>query len=352
MRILIVRTSAMGDVVHCLPVLSALRRKLPKARIGWVVEEGFAPLLADHPELDERIVVRMRAWRRRLTSAAAWREMRTARAAIRSFDADVAFDLMGNHKGGFLTWLSGARRRIGAPRNGRRERSSAIWINEPVEVDGIHAVDRALGLVAALDADPRPADFGGEYLFPHVPVEARKLLEAQARPYVVIQAGAGWGNKTYPPAWWGAVARTLRQQADLDAWVPIAPGERHLAEGIVDASDGAARSVDASLPFLAALIRQSRLVLGGDTGPIHLAHAIGAPVLCLIGPTDPERNGPYEAPERVLWHRLPCSGCYKRFAEPKACLLNLTPEVVSAKALELLKGSPNRQRLQHEESDA
>ncbi len=337
MKILIVRTSAMGDVVHCLPVIAALRRNLPEVRLGWVVEEGFAPLLADHPDIDERIVVRLRAWRRRLTSATVRREIRAAVAALRDFKADVAVDLMGNHKGAFLAWLSGARRRVGPARGYRRERSSALWINEPVAVAGTHAVDRALGVLAALGvADGGDVDFGGDAVLPRAPAAAQELVDAQTRPYVVIQAGAGWGNKTYPAAWWGQVARELRRRAGVDVWVPVAPGEERLARGVVDASDGAARAVDASLAFLAALMRSSRLVLGGDTGPIHLAHALGVPVLCIIGPTDPERNGPYDAREQVLWHRLPCSGCYKRFAGPKACLLNIPPERVTAKALELL----------------
>ena len=120
--------------------------------------------------------------------------------------------------------------------------------------------------------------------------------------------------------------------------MPIAPGEEHLAQQVVDSSAGAARSVNAAaFPFLAAVLRASRLVLGGDTGPVHLAHALGTPVICLIGPTDPERNGPYGAGDRVLWQRLPCSFCYKRYAEPKACLLNISPAQVVAGALGALE---------------
>jgi len=143
----------------------------------------------------------------------------------------------------------------------------------------------------------------------------------------------------------------------------VAPGEEDLARAVVAASDGAAHAVDAGpLPFLAALLARSRLVLGGDTGPVHLAHALGTPVVCVMGPTDPQRNGPYGAGDgdtappggpggkttappggrgggtaaRVLWHRLPCSNCYRRFAEPKACLLAIPPEAVAERALELL----------------
>jgi len=339
LNVLIIRTSAMGDVVHCLPALTALRRALPRARIGWVVEKAFAPLLADHPDLDEVIVVRTREWRRELFSATARREIAGARRAMRRFAPDVALDLMGNHKGGGLAFASGARRVLGAARAFRREASSSLWIKEPVDAPGRHAVDRALAVAAAVDpaVGSGPVDFGGEKVLTREPEAARAFLAERSRPFVTLQAGAGWGNKTYPAAWWGEVARRILEQTSMPAWVPIAPGEEGLAREVAAASDGAARTVDATaFGFLAALLRASRLLLGGDTGPLHLAHALGTPVLCLIGPTDPERNGPYGAADRVLWKRLPCSCCYKRYAEPRACLLNLAPTEVAARAVELL----------------
>jgi heptosyltransferase-1 len=335
-RILIVRTSALGDVVHALPVLRALRRAHPDAHIAWAVEESFAPLLAGHPDLDSVVPVRLRAWRRSLLGGAARREMGAAWRSLRRFAPDVALDLMGNHKAGALARLSGARRVIGPARRDRREPSSAVWMSEGVALAGEHAVDRMLGVLAPLGVAPAPVDFGGEALLRPAPPEASAFLDGRA-PYVLILPAAGWGNKVYPPARWGEVARRLRAAAGLDAWVPFAPGEEPLARAVAVASRGAARAVDAAaFPFLAALIRGSRLVLGGDTGPLHLAQALGAPVVCVMGPTDPRRNGPYGAPERALHRRLPCSFCYKRFGEVKACLLQLSPAAVADRGLELL----------------
>src|SRR5688500_18045546 len=151
LHVLLLRTSALGDVVHCLPVLRALRRHRPQARIGWVVEEGLAPLLAGHPDLDAVITVRLRAWRRRPLAAATVRELRAYLAAVDRFAPTVALDLMGNHKAGLLAALAGVDRRIGAARAGRREPASVWWISEPVTVRGDHAVDRALSLLAALE---------------------------------------------------------------------------------------------------------------------------------------------------------------------------------------------------------
>ncbi len=330
MKILIVRTSAMGDIVHALPVLSALKAHDPRVRIAWLAESAFAPLLDGHPDLDLIIPVALRRWRRQpphqvLQSA------RILRRSLRAFAPDVALDLMGNHKGALLARFSGAPRTIGARRSDRREPASALWLRETVPAAPQHAVDRMLSLLAPLGIEVATGDFDGAKILP----QAQPLK--RQRPYALIQAGAGWGNKQYPTAWWGAVARQLHDDTGLDILVPIAPGEEALATAVADASDGTATTVDAG-PFssLVALLRGSRLLLGGDTGPLHLAHALGTPVLCVMGPTDPLRNGPYRADECALWHQLPCSFCYKRFADTKACLTTIAPDQVAARARALL----------------
>ena len=250
---------------------------------------------------------------------------------------------MGNHKGAVTAFASGARRRIGLARRHRREPSSALWINEPVMLSAgtVHAVDRALAVAAALGVPTAAADFGGAKLFRGAPapaaVDPAAPNEAAETPFVLLHPGAGWRNKEYPAASWGEVARGLQRTAGLPTLVTVAGGEEPLAAAVVAAGGPAARAVAApDLPALAALIRQARLVLGGDTGPLHLAHALGVPVLALYGPTDPARNGPYGAPERALSHRLPCSFCHKRFAETKACLVAIPPAAVVERALSLL----------------
>jgi len=334
-RILIVRTSALGDVVHALPVLTALRRHLPEARIGWVVEEAMAPVLADHPDLDELLVVRLRRWRR--LSAQGLRELGTFLSALNRFAPEVVLDLMGNHKAGAISALTLADRRIGAGWRWRREPSSAVWISEPIVPRGTHAVDRMLSLLDALGLPPEPADFGAEKLFRKEMEEAPTRLAAETEPFVLLHPGAGWANKRYPPDWWGKAARLIREQTGLPTWVAAAPGEEALAAAVETAGDGAALTVPASdLATLAGLIRRARLMLGGDSGPTHLAHALGTPVLMLMGPTDPERHGPYAAPDRALFKRLPCSFCYQRLEETKACLLEIPPHRVAERAAELL----------------
>jgi lipopolysaccharide heptosyltransferase I len=336
-RLLIVRTSALGDVVHALPVLRALRRHLPAARLGWVVEEGPAALLAGHPDLDQLLVVRLRAWRRAPFAPATLREVGGFFAALRRFAPEVVLDLMGNHKAGVIGALTRAGRRIGPARRFRREPSSAVWISEPVTPHGTHAVDRGLSLLAALGLPPEPADFGPAQLFPATPEPARALLDAAPGPFVLLHPGAAWANKRYPPARWGEVARLLGAATGLPTWIATAPGEEDLAHAVEAAAGGAVRAIPApDLPTLAALTRSARLFLGGDSGPTHLAHALGTPVLMVMGPTDPERHGPYGARDRAIWRTLPCSFCYRRFGEAKACLHVVTPARVAAAARALL----------------
>ncbi len=332
MRILIVRTSALGDVVHALPVLTALRRHLPAATIGWVVEEPFAPLVEGHADVDRAITVRTKRWRLAPVARATLRGLRDFTRELQDFSADVVLDLMGNHKSAAIAALSMADRRIGLARAYRREPSSALWLSEQCEPSGPHAVDQSLALLRALDLPAEAADFGGDRLLPRALPAA-----AGAEPYAAILPGAGWANKRYPGRWWGEVAALLAEAGGPESRVLPGPGEESAAAEVAASSRGRALAMPAGdLEQLTAALRGALLVLGGDTGPLHLAHALGVPVLCLMGPTDPERNGPYGAPRRALWKRLPCSFCYRRFDEPKACLLEIPPAAVAEQALELL----------------
>jgi lipopolysaccharide heptosyltransferase I len=336
MNVLLFRTSALGDIVHCLPVLTALRRHLPEARIGWVVDRAFAPLLEGHPDLDEVLSVGLRAWRGRALAAGTRREVRAFLRRLRAFRADVALDLMGNHKAGVLARLSGARRRIGLPRSDRREPSSAFWVNETAPAHGVHAVERALAALAALGVPPEPADFGGARL----PGEAAS--EPAGPRFALLHPGAGWGNKVYPAERWAAVARSLAERTGVETRVALSPSpaERAAAARIVELAAGAAATAEvAELPDLVAWSRRASLVLGGDTGPVHLAHAVGTPVVCVMGPTDPARHGPYGAPENALARPLACSYCYRRFASTKACLLEIEPRDVVERAVYVLLDS-------------
>ncbi len=298
----------------------------------------MAPLLNGHPDLDELLVVNLRTWRRQLHRRSTWAEMRDFFLGLERFAPDLVLDLMGNHKAGALAALTLADRRVGVARRFRREPSSAIWISESVVPRGEHGVDRALALLDAVGLPHEPADFGGSKLLRREPAEALDKLASTEGQRLLIQPGAGWGNKRYPPESWGQVAILLQRDLGLRCWVAAGPGEEVLADEVVAASDGSAETLVApTLAFLATFLRRARLVMGGDTGPIHLAHALGTPVLCLMGPTAPETNGPYGDREAALWHPLPCSFCHKRFDGSKLCLTALHPGEVAERARLLLQ---------------
>ncbi len=335
-RILLIRTSALGDVIHALPVLTALRRNLPEARIAWLVEEAYVPLLQSHPDLDEVIPVRLRDWRKRPISRSTWSGIRAFLKQLENYRAEIVLDLMGNHKAGILAALTMSDRRIGLARRFRREPSSAIWISESIRPSGEHTVDRMLSLLEALGLPEQPVDFGPEKLRTALGVATD--LSNLDPPRIVVHPGAGWPNKRYPPDRWGVVAKILHERTGLRTRVISTESEVELARAIERTSSGAAKVVSApDLSSLAAELLSATLVMGGDTGPIHLAHALGRTVLCLMGPTDPARNGPYGAIENALWHPLPCSFCYKRYQDAQTCMLELTPEVVADRALDLLE---------------
>lgn len=332
MRILLIRTSALGDVVHCLPVLTALRRRFPDATIGWVVEAAIAPLLEGHPDLDELLVVRLRSWRHHPFSPLTARQIRQFLGHLRRFAPETVIDLMGNHKAGVLAALTLADHRLGAARADRREPSSACWISQPVSLKGTHVTERSLSLLDPLGLPREPPDFGGAKLFRH----AVPPSEIPSR-YFLVHPGAAWANKRYPPHLWGEVAHQLRCRTDLPGVVVCGPGEVDLAQAAAAASRGALRHLRTpDLASLAALMRRSELVIGSDTGPIHLAHALELPVLCLMGPTSPDTHGPYGSPTSSLFRQLPCSFCHRRFDHPKACLTTLAPSLVVDRAHEIL----------------
>jgi lipopolysaccharide heptosyltransferase I len=286
-RILIVRLSAIGDVLHGLPVLNALRDALPRAFIGWVVEGAGGQLLRDHRALDELIVV-PRKW---LKSP---RTVLGLRRRLRGLRFDVAIDMQGLTKSAVAARLSGAPRRIGF--DGRDGRELSRWLNnERVQPTKTHVVDRNLELLAPLGITNTRARFDLD----DAPADARRAQEilaaGQLERFAVVNPGAGWPSKVWPADRYAAVARHLGTRHAMRALVVWAGDqERQWAERIVAGSAGFAQlAPPTSLRELAALERRAALFVGSDTGPLHLAAAVGTPCVGLFGPMPAERNGPY-----------------------------------------------------------
>ena len=297
MKALLLRLSAIGDVVHALPMLSALHRHGWQA--GWLAEPAGRTLLHGHPYL----------WQLAAAPAARRFDGGQARATLRDLRRsryDVALDVQGLWKSAAWGRLSGARRVVGYAREGRVEPLSSVLLHERVRLtSGAHAIDENLALLRAIGID---AVGTREFVFPDTQPQARRVEAALAAAgvapgsFAILNAGGGWPEKLWPPEGYGAVARGLRERG-LHALVTWGPGEQALADRVVAASDGAAqRCFPTDLRELVELIRRARALVAADTGPLHLACAVGTPVVGIYGPTDPARNGPF-SPEDVVVRR-------------------------------------------------
>lgn len=301
MRVLIVRLGALGDVVHTVPLAAALRRRFPDAAVDWVVDERYAPLLRTVPGLDRLVALP----RRGRPAAAGWRALRRSLRAVRY---DVALDAQGLGKSALVARLSGARRVVGFAAPFLRERWARWFYTETVDPGRPrHVVDRNLGLLGALGVDDRGWSF--PLRLPAQPADG-----APRGRFAVLNPNAAWPTKRWPPERYGAVAEHLRRAHGLPCVVIWGPEDEARAAAVVAASGGAAAPAPPTgLVELASLLRAAALLVSGDTGPLHLAAALGTPVVGLYGPSDPARNGPW-SPEDEVVSAFPDCGCAARRA--------------------------------------
>jgi len=283
-RLLVLRLSALGDVIHTVPAVVALREAMlvasPEAKIAWVVEAPYRELVEIAAGV-EAIPVRMKKWGK--APVAARHEMRAAWRAMRG--ADESIDFQGLVKSAMLGWMAGAKTRIGFEARAIREKPALLFTNRRVHVDTtLHVVDQNLQLVQLATGNPQPPS-GNWESFP-----ANNNLDEYAGSIVLLPA-AGNPNKLWPVGRFRELACRIGDRA-LVVW---GPGERELAEAV-----GARMAPPTNLRELAWLLRSASLVVGGDTGPLHLADALGTKVVGLYGPTDPRRNGPYGQLERCI----------------------------------------------------
>jgi heptosyltransferase-1 len=314
-NILIVKLGSIGDIVHTLPSLAALRRRFPDARIDWLVERRSCEILFDNPCLDKLLVVDTLSWRKKLYSPGVWRQIGESVREIRARPYDVVFDFQGLVKSGLCSRLARSPRRVGFDRSDLREPVSAVFTNEhAVSTDGrCHVIDKNLSLLRAVGIETKERRF---------PIEIPKALEEQAAArlasmglaeFAAINAGGGWPTKRWGPEKYGKLAAELHRERKLESLVFWGPGEETLARRVVEASSGAVRMAPATtIRELVAYLKLARLFVGGDTGPLHIADAIGVPVVGIFGPSDPVLNGPFGGEDAVVWKSVSCSPCYKK----------------------------------------
>jgi lipopolysaccharide heptosyltransferase I len=305
-KTLVVRLSAIGDVVHTLPALAALKRR--GHEVHWIIEPAARPLVEGNPAV-ARVVPAPPA------RIAAVGRVRACARELRKARYDTALDMQGLWKSAVWARAAGARHVAGFAGPWRREPLSEMLLGTRVHLapEPPHVIDKNLALLRVLDIE---AVGTREFPLPPGGEEERRVLAEIAsrgwRDLAILNPGGGWASKLWPPSSYGAVAQGLAARG-LTPVVTWGPGEEKLADEVVAASAGRAqRCFPTSLLEFAALARRARLTLAADTGPLHLACAVGAPVVGIFGPTDPARNGPF-SPDDVVVRRLPlCAPCHRR----------------------------------------
>ena len=328
MRVLIVKLGSIGDIVHTLPALAAIKRALPSAEVSWVVERRSAEVLRDNLMLDHLIEVDTKALRHAPLFRDVLQAMREQRRRLRASKFEFALDFQGLLKSATIALLSGARGRYGFSREALREPLSRLLLTETFHVPTrAHVIVKNLALArSALDIKA-PTE-ASEFEFP-IAVglehehEAEQVIESVGEDFAILNPGGGWPTKLWSAERYGAMVDGLWMHHRLRSIVTYGPGERRLAEQVVSASrTGQAQAMSLSLKGFYALARRTRLYVGGDTGPTHLAMAAGAPVVGLFGPTEWWRNGSPRV-EYICVERtdIGCrTGCHRRACSQWVCM--------------------------------
>jgi heptosyltransferase-1 len=340
MRILILKPSSLGDVVHALPVLRLLKQHRPEAEIYWWLEASLVPLLEDDPDLTEIIPFERRRWATPRHWPEAWRSLRR----LRHLSFDWVIDLQSLARSGAVAWLTNGAFTIGlddAREGARGFYDVAIARPSPQT----HAVDWYLQVLPALGV-PVHRQFTWLPERPQVSARVLEQWNGAGAPWVALQPGARWDNKRWPVEHF---ARLVREPsaALAEARFIILGGRADQSLGQAIAAANPDRCLDltgkTSLPETIEWLRRCSALITNDTGPMHLAAALGTPVLALFGPTDPRRTGPYGSGHRVLRQPLPCAPCMKDScanAQPLECLRAIPPARVADAVAELLSHSP------------
>jgi heptosyltransferase I len=337
-RVLVVRLGAMGDILHALPAVTALRQAHPGWFIGWAIEPQWRGLLCangcrargpEMPLVDLIHTVPAKKWARTPLRVETLRAIGLLRRELRDAKYDICIDLQGAVRSAVIARWARAPRLIGE--DSPRERAARWFFSERVPTRRTHVIEQAIEVANQVAGEPLP------YAPAWLPSEERaeKAAAELPQPFVLLNPGAGWGAKRWPIDRYAEVARALHA-AGYSIVVNAGPGETQIAEELRAAAGEFAHPVQPTLPELVAITRRAALVIAGDTGPLHLASALERPIVAIFGPTDPARNGPFGGSFRVLRHPE-SKRDHTRRSEPEAGLLTITPETVIEAALKLLR---------------
>lgn len=321
-RFLIVRLGSLGDIIHTLPAAAALRDSFPDAQIDWVVESKWRAILEGNCDLN------------RVSSLDRGRASGIVAIvkSLRSAEYNCAIDFQSLYKSALLAFASGAGERFGFDREYAREGLATLFYTRRIHPSGAHKVEHNLALAAAAGAAmPKAARF----TLPESPEAAawadRKLHELEAQEFYVLSPGGGWRSKCWPAERYGALQHEIASRFGLQGIVSFGPGEEKLADEVVAPAGSRAPILLAmDLPQLMAVLRRAKFLVAADTGPLHVASALGTPVVALFGPTDPARNGPYGKPAVVVRKAEAGETTYKRGASYSPAMLRIEVSDVMA----------------------
>lgn len=319
-KILIIKPSSLGDIIHCLPVLNSLNECFPDAEIHWLIARNFADLLDDHPMISKLWIIDKDRWKRPLYFFSTIKDLCRLHKELKKESFDIVIDLQGLFRSGIITFLTGSPVRIGFKE--ARELSYLFYTHRVEGGRDVHAVERYLKILSAIQCPSR------EVAFP-IPVREnhRKIYsEILKEEYAVIAPGARWDTKRWPAERFAYIARKL----PFKSVIVGGRDDISIAEDIVHSSDGKAISLSGKtdLKGLVEIIRGARFVLCNDSGPAHIGAALGVPVFALFGPTSPVRTGPYGKNVVVLRSELECAPCFKKRCKRWRCMELISQEDV------------------------
>jgi heptosyltransferase-1 len=327
MKILIVRVGAMGDVLHALHAVAALRHARPDWQIDWVVDPRWAPLLVDvkgnGPIVNRVHLAETKLWSRSPMSATTLRSVLDLRRALRRERYDLVVDMQGTLRSAVIGWMAGGQQFAGY--SDPRESLAASFYRTKRRRSGRHVIEQGAGLLGeacGIALEPDAVDL------PHDEWADNWAADLVGdRRICVLAAGAGWGAKRWPVEKYGALARELHAMG-LEVVVNAPRKDDALAAEIISASGNAAEMVVCNVTGLIALMRRATLLVGGDSGPTHMAAALGVPLVALFGPTDPVRNGPWGPGAKTVLRNPASATSYKHVVAVDAGLANIPVQAV------------------------
>jgi len=321
-KILVVKPSSLGDIVHSLPFLNAIRGRFPESEIHWVVAKGFEGLLEGHPMIGKLWIIHKDNWRKINQAGETAKEITALFRKLRKEHYDLVVDLQGLLRSGLITAATGAPARVGFRE--AREGSRLFYTDKVEGGRDIHAVHRYLKIARFLGC---PVDTVYFPFPPSVDASEIRLRFTLPEEYAVLVPGARWETKRWAPENFGKLASRLQ----LKSVIVGSRGDQDIAKTIVERSQGNAVSLigKTCLKELIEIMRHAKFVVSNDSGPMHIAAALGIPVFALFGPTEPRRTGPYGDIHTVIREEIPCAPCLKRKCNELKCMRGLSVERVS-----------------------